>query len=98
MSLCRFHRTSGLTLPKMEILAPFTSNAWATIVFTLITILLTYVYFSSRRPKGFPPGPPVLPIVGSLPFWTTKAEEYSDYILRMHQKYGDIFSVKMGRM
>ena len=82
----------------MEMLGIFTLDSLKTIVPAFIVVLLTYVYLASRRPRGFPPGPPVLPIVGSLPFWSTRADQYTNDILRMHKKYGDIFSVKTGKM
>ncbi len=34
----------------------------------LCCLLLLLLRFLFRRPPGFPPGPPRLPLVGSLPF------------------------------
>ena len=40
---------------------------------TLFVVLLSaWLYLKSRRPKNFPPGPPRLPWIGSLPFIMSK--------------------------
>ena len=31
-------------------------------------LLLIWLYQSTRKPKNFPPGPPRLPVLGSLPY------------------------------
>merc|ERR1712215_230632 len=35
---------------------------------SLLVILLNFILSLFRKPNGFPPGPPVVPIAGSLPF------------------------------
>ena len=40
---------------------------------TLLVILVSaWIYLKSRRPRNFPPGPPRLPWIGSLPFIMTR--------------------------
>lgn len=67
-----------------------------TLGFTLLVLLLTWMYFTFRRPKNFPPGPPALPIVGTLPFQSLEADKYADQFLEMHEKYGDVMGLKFG--
>ena len=40
------------------------------LIFIFVALLLTWIYLSTRKPKNFPPGPPRLPMLGSLPFMT----------------------------
>ena len=75
-----------------------TLSSIITVLFLLVTLLLTYIYFASLRPKNFPPGPPALPIVGSLPFLSTNPDGYIENFGQLHEKYGDIFSIKMGKV
>jgi hypothetical protein len=38
-------------------------------IWTIFGILFViWIYRSTRKPKNFPPGPPRLPVLGSLPF------------------------------
>ena len=34
----------------------------------LLLILIKFIFKLFQKPKGFPPGPPIIPIAGSLPF------------------------------
>ena len=45
----------------------FYSNNMVFIWFTVL-LLVFLIYKSTRKPKNFPPGPPRLPVVGSLPY------------------------------
>ena len=38
------------------------------IVIIGLSVVLLLIFKSTRKPKKFPPGPPRLPIVGSLPY------------------------------
>ena len=38
------------------------------IIVSVLTLLLLLIYKSTRKPEKFPPGPPRLPIIGSLPY------------------------------
>ena len=75
-----------------------TLSSFTTARVLLLILLLTYVYFTTRRPKNFPPGPPVWPIIGSIPFLSFNPDEYIQDFAKMHEKYGDIVSIKMGKM
>ena len=34
----------------------------------LIIFFLLWIYFRTKKPKNFPPGPPRLPLIGSIPY------------------------------
>lgn len=44
----------------------------ATCIVILLVVLL--LYKGTRKPKRFPPGPPRLPIVGSLPYMAVRSK------------------------
>jgi len=65
---------------------------------TVLLVVLTLLCYlqARRRPKLFPPGPPRLPILGSLPYLA----QYPTLYLRMWdltEKYGDIFGFFVAR-
>ena len=84
----------------MEILGILETTLSSAVTFgiTLFLLLATYVYFSTRRPKNFPPGPPAFPIIGSLPYISTDPNQYINDFRKMHEKYGNIIGLKMGKM
>ena len=46
------------------------------ILIVLIVVLIAYVtYKGTERPPNFPPGPPRLPIIGSLPYILIKSRK-----------------------
>lgn len=65
---------------------------------TLIAVLaglVTYLVITARRrPKGIPPGPPAIPILGSLPFINFK--DLNRECIRLAEVYGDVFSIYFG--
>ena len=73
---------------KMEILSILEATLSSVVTFgiTLLVLLATFVYFSSRRPKNFPPGPPAYPIIGSLPYISTDPNENINSFREMHEK------------
>ena len=81
----------------METLCPVMNSSWSTSGLTILVLLLTYIYWISRRPKRLPPGPPILPLVGSIPFLKKDANGFL-INSELHKKYGDICSVKLGRV
>ena len=84
----------------MEILGILETTLSSAVTFgiTLFFLLVTYLYFSTRRPKNFPPGPPAFPIIGSLPYISTDPNEYIKSFREMHEKYGNIIGLKLGKM
>ena len=62
-------------------------------VIGIISVVLLYLIYWYRRPYKFPPGPRGFPLVGYLPFMSTKVE--SD-VLKLGKKYGSVLSVRMG--
>jgi hypothetical protein len=47
--------------------------------------LILVFFYVRRRPKNYPPGPPNLPIIGSIPFL---GQDMRKNITKLHQKYG----------
>ena len=95
LSLFHFHQF--IQQKTMETLFSVTNLSLSTIGLTVLVLLFSYIYWNSRRPKGLPPGPPILPLVGSIPF--LKKDENGFLInSKLHKKYGDIYSIKLGRM
>ena len=52
--------------------------------------------WTSRRPFAFPPGPPAVPFLGSIPFLKHGGAEYYKEFGRLAEKYGVIFSMELG--
>jgi len=61
----------------------------------LAAILAIAVARASGRPRGFPPGPFGLPLVGYLPFLDVRNVGRS--FKRLAAKHGEIFSVILGK-
>ena len=38
------------------------------LIWFIVLFLVLLIYKATRKPKNFPPGPPRLPVVGSLPY------------------------------
>ncbi|CAI9093806.1 OLC1v1029386C1 [Oldenlandia corymbosa var. corymbosa] len=66
----------------------------STIVFVLVsTWVIPKLIKLARGEKPLPPGPPGLPLVGSLPFIDP---ELHSYFANLARKYGPIFSLRLG--
>ena len=51
-------------------------------------------YYKKRSWEGLPPGPPALPLLGSLPFL---GQDLREPLREMGKKYGDVFTIYLGR-
>ena len=60
----------------------------------LVTSALWWLY-KSRKPESLPPGPMSLPVLGGV--WSIGGGDTRDAFRRMSQKYGDIFTLDLGR-
>ena len=69
------------------------SNTQTFLVFTAV-FLFIYKYVTKDRHINLPPGPPSLPIVGSLP-WL--GEDLREPLEKMKHKYGDVFTIYLGK-
>ena len=66
-----------------------------TVVVAIFVILVVLCIKASIRPSNFPPGPPCLAFAGSLPF--VEVRNLTNSFKKLSQKYGDIFSIYVGR-
>lgn len=69
-----------------------TRNALFILIFTIVSHFATQHWFDPKR-KNLPPGPWGIPILGYLPFMPA---DYGDKIEQLRQKYGRIFSMRLG--
>ncbi|KAK7085879.1 hypothetical protein SK128_006582 [Halocaridina rubra] len=64
------------------------------VLLTIMVILLTLVYRSTRKPKGFPPGPPRYPLVGYAPF--LEKHLVHKHMWRLSSTYGSVYGIYLG--
>ncbi|KAI1817110.1 cytochrome P450 [Poronia punctata] len=67
-----------------------------TAVLSVTLIYLLSILPLGRRPRGFPPGPPTLPIIGNLHLMPSKPGETGQKFEEWARKYGPIYSVILG--
>ena len=60
---------------------------------SLIVLILCYNYLVKEPWINLPPGPPALPLIGSLPFLGLDIREP---LRRMSSRYGDVFTIYLG--
>ncbi|XP_030587501.1 cytochrome P450 2F2-like [Archocentrus centrarchus] len=65
------------------------------VVLGWLCIFFIILQLKSRRPKNFPPGPPILPLVGNLLQLNLK-NPLKDFE-RLRKSYGDVYSIFIGR-
>merc|ERR1712179_207394 len=86
----------GSVLPSLTVLSHCqTGDMWPQVLVAVLVILVIYLVKSSLRPDKFPPGPVNLPIVGSLLY--VDVRNLSKSFKKLSKKYGDIFSLYVGR-
>merc|ERR1712123_121631 len=68
---------------------------WPQIIGALIIIAGVSLFRASLRPKKFPPGPTNIPLIGSLLY--VDVRNLSKSFSKLSKKYGDIFSLFVGR-
>jgi len=67
---------------------------WTEVLIALLVILVVFCIKASIRPKNFPPGPPCLGWIGSLPYLDVR--NLTSSFLNLSQRYGTIFSIFVG--
>ncbi len=67
------------------------------LVTLVLVALVTWLWRELRRPWGMPPGLPLVPVLGSLPFLSFDPGSYLDDISKNHRKYGPMFSMRAGK-
>lgn len=65
------------------------------------TILVLFLHLAligrvGQRPKGLPPGPPTLPIIGNLHQMPTQPEKSGQQFEKWAREYGPIYSLIFG--
>ncbi|XP_019936473.2 cytochrome P450 2J4-like [Paralichthys olivaceus] len=63
------------------------------LLFTLVFLVIA-ACLRTRRPSGFPPGPRVLPLVGTM--FSLDFNNLHREITKLAEKYGNVYSLKMG--
>ncbi|XP_066548420.1 cytochrome P450 2J2 [Amia ocellicauda] len=63
------------------------------LVFLFVFLVLADI-FKNRAPRNFPPGPVSLPLLGNL--WGFDLEKPHLYVTQLAEKYGDVFSIRLG--
>ena len=71
------------------------------LVVLTITLVVIYIWKSTRRPGKFPPGPPRLPVVGSLPYAMSSAKTdmpptILHGVIKNVKKYGSLVGMWIG--
>ncbi|XP_062868683.1 vitamin D 25-hydroxylase isoform X2 [Trichomycterus rosablanca] len=64
-----------------------------TLICSCVTLLLIRQLLRQRRPRGFPPGPSALPVIGNI---LALATEPHVYMRKQSEIYGQIFSLDLG--
>ncbi|XP_068458853.1 cytochrome P450 2F2-like [Clinocottus analis] len=67
---------------------------FASIILLLVSVVFIIIQLKSRRPKNFPPGPPVLPILGNI--LELSLENPLKDFERLRKTYGNVYSVFLG--
>ncbi|XP_033631960.1 cytochrome P450 1A1-like [Asterias rubens] len=75
--------------------AELISENTVTVLLFMVTLVVLLLVQNARRPSGFPPGPPALPIIGNVLEFRSR-ERIHQTFLRLSQKYGRLFSLKLG--
>lgn len=61
------------------------------------TLFFYWLFLRTRKPKKFPPGPPRLPVLGSLPFIGVKGS-FVHSLKYVANKYGPVSGIFLGNM
>uniref|UniRef100_A0A8C6M163 Cytochrome P450, family 2, subfamily J, polypeptide 2 n=1 Tax=Nothobranchius furzeri TaxID=105023 RepID=A0A8C6M163_NOTFU len=68
---------------------------FVSVLLVLLCVLFIFLQLRSGRPKNFPPGPPILPVVGNL--LELNLENPLKDFERLRTTYGDVYSLFIGR-
>ncbi|KAM6926509.1 cytochrome P450 2F2-like isoform 1-T2 [Lycodopsis pacificus] len=67
---------------------------FASVILLLICVVFILIQLKSRRPKNFPPGPTVLPILGNI--LELSLENPLNDFERLRKTYGNVYSIFLG--
>ena len=76
-------------VPSTSMLTPT-----STLVAAIAGLVAYLVITAKHCPKGIPPGPAAIPVLGSLPFINYK--DFNRECIRLAEVYGDVFSLYFG--
>ena len=62
----------------------------------VVALLGILWYKSTRKPERFPPGPPKLPLVGSLPY-LNKSGSFARISIDLAKEFGPVCGLYLGR-
>ncbi|XP_071507238.1 cytochrome P450 2J5-like [Diadema antillarum] len=69
--------------------------SWTTSALIVIVVAAALVARRHQKPKGFPPGPPGLPIVGNVFAFGTN-DAFAETLMQWGKDYGPVYSVRIG--
>ena len=78
----------------LDMIVPLASLSMTSWIMLLCLLLLTTWYMSTNPWLNLPPGPPVLPVLGSVPFLGSK--NFKKALLKLSKKYGDLYCLNLG--
>ncbi len=64
------------------------------IIPTIVILFILWVYKRTQKPKDFPPGPPRVPVLGSVPF--LKGNNFLQNIIDLKSRFGDFYGLYLG--
>ncbi len=64
------------------------------VVAVLFVLLISWIYKKIQKPRNFPPGPPRLPLLGSVPFLS--GANFLQNTIDLKKKYGGIVGFYFG--
>ncbi len=64
------------------------------LITTVIILFLIWVYKRTQKPEAFPPGPPRVPVLGSVPF--LKGKSFLHIMVDLKKRFGSLYGLYLG--
>ncbi|XP_028260638.1 cytochrome P450 2J6-like [Parambassis ranga] len=79
----------------ISVIGPYVAWDFRSLLLFTVVFIITADYIKNRRPLGFPPGPPALPLVGNI--FTLDHSRSHETLTQLAARYGDVYSLRMGQ-